>query len=470
MKNGMRRRELIKAAVGAAGAMAVARPAQASRGRRPRRVRRDVCILGGGSSGTYAAVHLQDLGASVALVERSHRLGGHAETYVDPVSSVPIDIGVVVLENIPIVNDYFGRFGVALAPASFQAPGTTYVDFTTGQEVAYSPPDPAATGAALGQYRQILATQFPYLEEGFQLPDPVPEDLVRPFFDFVEKYQLHALFPLAFQYGQGAGDMLRNPAIFTMKLFGAAVVDAILGGGFSVVPNGVSGLYDAAHAALGDDVWTSASIRRVCRGRRGRFPVEVVLDTPEGLVEVTCKKLLVAFPPRPRSFRPFDFDRHEAALFDRLQVNHYSTGVVELSELPPMTSIQNVGVGTPFDLPSLPGTYGLNPTGAPGLWNVKYGSPFPVSDFAVQTAIIHDLRKMADAGTFDLQFERFAIFKNHTPFHIQATSRDVARGFYDRLNALQGYRDTFYTGATFQTNDSSQIWRFTAALLPSIVV
>jgi NADPH-dependent glutamate synthase beta subunit-like oxidoreductase len=37
---------------------------------------RDVCIIGGGSSGTYAAVRLQQLGKSVALIEQKPRLGG----------------------------------------------------------------------------------------------------------------------------------------------------------------------------------------------------------------------------------------------------------------------------------------------------------------------------------------------------------------------------------------------------------
>ncbi len=466
----MRRRELLQLAGTTAGAIALAGTAQARHRPRPRKVRRDVCVLGGGSSGTYAAIHLQDRGASVFLVERSNKLGGHAETFVDPASSVPIDIGVVVLENIDVVHEYFGRFGVPLAPASFQGQDTTYVDFKTGEEVAYLPPDPAATGAALYQYRQLLATQFPYLEDGFQLPDPVPADLIRPFRDFVSKHHLESLFPLAFQYGQGAGNMLDNPALFAMKLFGAAVVDSILGAGFSVVPGGVGALYQAATQALGQDVLLSAKIEHVTRNGRGAYPIEVLLSTPEGPTQVECKKLLVAFPPSPHGFRPFDFDRQEQRLFARLRATHYSTGVVELEGLSPSLSIQNVGVDTTYELPQLPGTYGLNPTGAPGLWNVKYGSPFPVSDYAVKYAIIRDLERMAESGTVPVGFRRFAIFKNHTPFHIQARPSDIARGFYDRLNALQGYRDTFYTGATFQTNDSSQIWRFTKTLLPQLFV
>ena len=43
---------------------------------------RDVCIIGGGSSGTYAAIRLQQMGKKVALVERKHRLGGMLACHV----------------------------------------------------------------------------------------------------------------------------------------------------------------------------------------------------------------------------------------------------------------------------------------------------------------------------------------------------------------------------------------------------
>ena len=39
-------------------------------------IEKDVCIIGGGASGTYAAVRLQQLGVDVALVEKQAKLGG----------------------------------------------------------------------------------------------------------------------------------------------------------------------------------------------------------------------------------------------------------------------------------------------------------------------------------------------------------------------------------------------------------
>lgn len=41
---------------------------------------RDVCIIGGGATGTYAAVRLGDFNKSVVVIETKGRLGGHTET------------------------------------------------------------------------------------------------------------------------------------------------------------------------------------------------------------------------------------------------------------------------------------------------------------------------------------------------------------------------------------------------------
>jgi heterodisulfide reductase subunit A-like polyferredoxin len=46
---------------------------------------RDVTIIGGGSAGMYSAIRLTDLDKSVAVIEKSGRLGGNTETYIDPV-------------------------------------------------------------------------------------------------------------------------------------------------------------------------------------------------------------------------------------------------------------------------------------------------------------------------------------------------------------------------------------------------
>jgi len=58
-------------------------------------ITRNVCIIGGGSSGTFSAVQLRDMGKSIVVVEQNDRLGGHTNTFTDPVTNATVGFGVV---------------------------------------------------------------------------------------------------------------------------------------------------------------------------------------------------------------------------------------------------------------------------------------------------------------------------------------------------------------------------------------
>ena len=114
------RRQVIKglAGAGAAAGLGVVAPGTASAAMGTADgdtvIERDVVVIGGGSSGTYTAVRLTDLGKSVVVVETTDRLGGHTQTYTDPATGLTTDIGVMVFHDLPIVHSYFGRFSVPL--------------------------------------------------------------------------------------------------------------------------------------------------------------------------------------------------------------------------------------------------------------------------------------------------------------------------------------------------------------------
>jgi flavin-dependent amine oxidoreductase len=466
----LRRRDLLKVASSTAAGVAATKltmpTASASEGNP---IVRDVCIIGGGSAGIYTAVRLGDLGKSVVVLEQKDRLGGHSETIDDAATGgVPIDIGVVVFENIPLVTNYFARFGVPLAPLNLTGGPTSYVDFRTGVTVAgYAPPGPAQLGAALGEYLELLATQFPYLDSGFQLPNPVPADLLAPFGDFVTKYGLQALVQIAFDFGQGLGNLLGDPAIYVLKNFSLSVADALATGNFLTAPGGSSQLYVNAGKALGSNVFLEAEVLRVDRSNPNAIEVDFV--TPSGLKRVLCKKLVVACPPTLSNLRPVDLDPFETALFGKFRSNYYATALVKMTGLPLGLSVSNIGADTLYNLPPLPGVYGISPTAVPNLWNVKFGNPSWLPDFVVQAMIVQSLERIAKAGTYPIAFEEFIAFSSHAPFEMMVSSDDISRGFYTDLNSLQGRHDTFYNGAAFQTNDSSLIWAFTETLLPQIV-
>ncbi|KAL8750464.1 MAG: hypothetical protein Q9184_006416 [Pyrenodesmia sp. 2 TL-2023] len=140
----------------------------------------DVCVIGGGAAGTYAAIKSKDLNKTVAVVEQQSRLGGHTKTYIDPVSKKPVELGVAEYEDIPVVREWFARFQIPLYSYNFTIPGvsTKYVDFQTGQTATPKQGDLLAAWDAF--QRQVA--KYPYLDQSLDsVPFPVPADLLLPF-------------------------------------------------------------------------------------------------------------------------------------------------------------------------------------------------------------------------------------------------------------------------------------------------
>lgn len=194
-------------------------------------INRDVVIVGGGASGAHAAVKLRDMGKTIVLVEKRDKLvsqyaaaaptfstdclsqGGHTETYQDPLTGKPINVGVQAWNAYKNTTDFITKrmnMSVVVKP---QTPLTTkYVDFTTGQALDnYMPPTSAEALAALKTYHELCKQYEQLLLPGyfdFPLPGDIPEDLTLVFRDFVAKYNISAAVPRLFQLtGLGLGDM-----------------------------------------------------------------------------------------------------------------------------------------------------------------------------------------------------------------------------------------------------------------------
>jgi hypothetical protein len=427
---------------------------------------RDVCVIGGGASGTYSAVRLRDAGRSVVVVDRKPYLGGHTETYRDPATGNTAELGVMIFHDVPVVREYFARFGVALEPISptefWQQP--QYFDFHTGKKVAhYSPPSHDEIAAALARYFQCqeqIAESYYDLDKGFDLPQPVPPDLLLPFGAFVEKHDLEAMVGVASGYGQGLGDLLRMPAIYVLKNVSARTVTSMFENKYLMAPGGNGELYEKITEFLGDDVLVGATVEKV--DRSGSGPV-VHVDGPRGRFAVRCRKLLVTCPPSLDNLRAFDLDPRERETFGRFRPNFYCSALVRVSGFPAGLALWNTGVGTPYDLPRLPGIYGIYPTRVPGLLDVKFGSPALLTREQAEAQIIADIERLDDSGTFDtrLRVTEVVALNAHREFTLWVGAEDIEAGFYTTLGSLQGRRNTFYNGATFLTHDSTLLWQFT---------
>jgi len=431
---------------------------------------RDVAIIGGGASGTFSAIRLRDEGKSVILIEKEDVLGGHVNAYEDPVTGVTVDYGVQVYHNLQIVKDYFDRLNVSwtiLVPGSGGPSAPNYLDPNTAQKVNYVAPDPTA---GLLAYSKQLA-KYPNVEQGFFLPDPVPEDLLLPFGEFICKYPdvgnaTYTIFP----YGQGLGDFLNQPTLYVFKNFGLDIIQDSVSGFLVTASSNNYEIYDHATKLLGSDVLLrSRVVSTQCRGEDG---VELDVETPTGIQVVKAKKLLITIPPKLNNMERFALDMREASLFGEFENTGYYTSLVKNTGLPANFTSFSVSPDTPFNIPELPGIYSVFPTAIQGVFDIKYGSPHSLPHDFVRCEILSYVKKLQGNGfTAEVSGDpEFVRFKSHAPFELTVTQDKIVNGFYEELYALQGYRNTWYTGAAFDTQDSSMLWNFTESyVLPELL-
>lgn len=95
-------------------------------------IHRDVAILGGGATGTYAVIYLHDLNQSVALIEKNPKLGGHTNTYVDPRTGQTTDYGVEQYINNKVASDFLTRLRIPFSVRTPTQQNQALFDFSRG--------------------------------------------------------------------------------------------------------------------------------------------------------------------------------------------------------------------------------------------------------------------------------------------------------------------------------------------------
>lgn len=444
-------------------------------------VERDVCIIGGGSSGTYAAIRLQQLGYSVAVIEKQARLGGHVNTFHDPVSGEYFDFGVSIYEDISVVTEYFAALNVTLGPPSAAASLGIYANLKTDGKAVEIPESLTWTnqtevGEAFVEYASILE-QYPYLNNGFDLPQPVPEELLMPWGDFLEEHSLSALSFTSYLYNQGIGNILAQPTLYVMKYFSSYLVRVLLGesgvGFVASATNGNQELYDHALEQLGDDAFLSTIPTAIRRSDDG-VEVDIYSNTSGKSMTIQANKLLIAVEPTLSNIQGLGLDitSIEKELFQQFNNSYYWDAVIKATGAPSDTGFFNIDLDTPYGIPALPALYTFGAvTGTTDLFTGYFGSPSYLSDDEVKLTILNEVSKALNANGYNTTAApEILAFNNHSPFELTVSPESIRNGFYDQLNSLQGANNTWWTGAAWQAQDSSQIWNWTEyTLLPRIV-
>ena len=258
----------------------------------------DVCVIGGGAAGTYAAIKSRDLNKTIVVVEQQDRLGGHTKTYFDPNSNKSIELGVAEYDDTPIVRKWFARFQVPLYQYNFTLPGVTteYADFQTGQIATPKQGDLLGAWDAL----QTQVAKYSFLDYSLDsVPFPVPADLLLPFGQFITKYNLQDAVPYLSLYGEGWGNFVTLPTLLAIKYFSPSFFspDSLSGkGSGALAAKDNSLVYEKATKELGPNALLSSTV--LAMDRSAKDLIKVLVQTPSGKKLIRAKKLISAIPPR----------------------------------------------------------------------------------------------------------------------------------------------------------------------------
>jgi hypothetical protein len=259
----------------------------------------DVVVVGGGSSGTHAAIRLQQSGKSVALVEKECRLGGHTNTYKDMATGNTFEYGTQVLVNTTTVRNLFASLNIPLAPlkSGGQPKAVDFRNSVVGP--SWPVVDANASAAALDKYEALLAQYPDDFFRGYHIPEPVPEDLLMPWGDFLRKYDLGALAYDGFLQFQGLGNILAQPTLYVMKLFNPMQVSARKNKSkVSEANHNMQALWDAAEHKLNDGKSTVVKCVDIKSITRDSSCVTLDAHTPSGIQTIRAKKILITIPPK----------------------------------------------------------------------------------------------------------------------------------------------------------------------------
>ncbi|GKT63317.1 amine oxidase [Colletotrichum tofieldiae] len=446
-------------------------------------ISRDVVVVGGGAAGAHAAVWLRDHGHSVVVVEKASQLGGHTAFYYDSVSNKSINVGVQAWMEYKGTFDFPKRMNVSTSGSmKFATLNYNYVDFKTGQPVKdWVAPAPDAMYPALQRYLDVLEKYEDITLPGFEnFPEPgsVPEDLIMPFSDFVEKYDIAAAVPQIWDStAMGLGDTMDVPTFFVMQASGVPMVRALLGTAAAATPSSgrLYDLYESVANFLGNDVLYSSTV--VSTIQRDDDGVSLKVNgTDSKLTCIDARRLLVAFEPTTESLAPFKTDETEEEVFNKFGFATVYAGILRHPSLQISAAYSNRSPApgssnyTIFPLASQVGSIAYI-GGTKDLFQFTAVGTEEDTEDTMRALIAQSIDTMIAAGTVPESngTVTFPIFANHGKMHPRVMSDELRAGFVSKQRALQGRRSTWYTGAAFSAGFSTVLWEYNSMLLPRLV-
>lgn len=366
-----------------------------------------------------------------------------------------------------MVTNFFGHYDIPLVAAGALGGSSQTVDFASGNVIPTVQNVTALAQGILGYGAEVA--KYPTINTKWDIPEPVPEDFTLPLGDFITKYGLQSWAYIAYTYQQGLGNILAQSTLYVLRYFDAQQVQDIAGQAFLV--NGLQNnqaLYDRVQAELGDNVLLNTKPTKI---KRKDDSIKITAKCGHNKYQITAKKLLVSIPPTAEKLSFLDLSSNEKSIFGQFNGSYYWNSIVLNSGLPGNTTYTNIAPENPLAIPAVPGLYTINATPFPGVIAPLYGSDRDLPEAQVKAEIVAAIKRIRKGLNITVDTEPvFAEFNAHNPFHLTVSNDAIKSGFYDDLEALQGQKNTWYTGGTWNKPATSALWNFTEnEILPKLL-
>jgi len=398
-------------------------------------------------------------------------------TFDDPVAGRAFDFGVQSYNDYGPAKNFFARLGISHSAAPRVPLTTTYVDFKTGDPVPFVPVSFPDMVPALSKFLEVTEHFEDFLLPGyFNFPTPgnIPEDLLLPFGEFVDKYNISKAVNLVFEItGMGTGDIKNRLTMYVLSAFGPPMIRTFLGDGEIFTPNSRRNIevYEKIQARLTDQLLLGSTVVQATRSNTGH--ILWVKDHSTGVITlVRAAKLLMAIEPTKANLEPFKPDPEEKAVFDKFNYQVVHAGIVTHAQLPVDGSIVNIpAAGAPanyIELPKPNFNSRFDYMGAGNNWRVLMVGDDKFDKCKAQSLVKKNFRDMRAKGTLpaggpvDIEIKAWA---EHGAMHMHFPAKEVREGFIQRLYALQGRTQTWWTGGAFSHQFQAVVWAFDDVLL-----
>jgi predicted NAD/FAD-dependent oxidoreductase len=413
------------------------------RGRKAARI----AVVGAGPSGLTAAYTLQQLGyQNVTVFDKNDYVGGKVRSYHN--GSKITELGAVFASpDYTLVLNLANKFNIP------------YVTQTTSQLIVDEQGNKLAPQAFLtSRYSlpQILAATVAYgaaltlfsgdQNNGFawQLPD-----LYLPFDQFAAKYGFTPIAELikAVMIGFGYGFYETTPAIYYMKLMPWLVKiggpQGLQSATYYSFPTGYQSLWQAVAQTL--NVKLNSEVTSITRNPLSANPIHLVVNHAEAH---DFDAVIISAPlHKVQSFVALSDD--EKALFANVQSERYIVDVFNASGLTPEEVLFLYPNATASALNHASVWANVDKT-------VPYFVGYQIVDWGAPETLITDTLA-GDIAAWGGGQLGGVLLRQEWDYFPHVTSSALAQGFYERVEALQGWSNTFYVGGTlsFETVEHS---------------